>query len=163
MSLFVRNLAFTLIVPGAGAVLAPWWILSRWEQKHSPFEWSALAAIGIGVALYLWCVWVFATVGRGTPGPWDAPRRFVAVGPYRWVRNPIYLGALLVVLGEAWLFISLPLLVYAAVMAIGCHLFVVTHEEPTLRRRFGETYMEYLHTVSRWVPHRPQRASGQDP
>jgi protein-S-isoprenylcysteine O-methyltransferase Ste14 len=100
---------------------------------------------------------LFAVVGRGTPGPWDAPRRFVAVGPYRWVRNPIYVAALLVVLGEAWLFLSLPLLVYAGTMAISCHLFVIAYEERTLRRRFGEAYVEYLRTVPRWIPRPPRR------
>jgi protein-S-isoprenylcysteine O-methyltransferase Ste14 len=63
-------------------------------------------------------------VGGGTPGPWDAPRRVIVRGPYRWVRNPVYLGALLVVLGEAWLFTSPRLLAYAAAMAACFHLFV---------------------------------------
>ncbi|HZD71681.1 MAG TPA: methyltransferase [Actinomycetes bacterium] len=89
-------------------------------------------------ALYLRCVWVFAVVGRGTPGPWDAPRRFVAIGPYRWMRNPICVAAVLVVLGAAWLFLSLPLLLYTAAMAISFHLFVVGCEERTLHRRFGD-------------------------
>jgi protein-S-isoprenylcysteine O-methyltransferase Ste14 len=70
--------------------------------------WPAVVLIAAGAALYGACLWVFASVGRGTPGPWDAPRQFVAVGPYRWVRNPIYVAALLVMLGEAWLFLSLP-------------------------------------------------------
>ncbi len=73
----------------------------------------------------------------------------------RWARNPIYLAALLVVGGEAWLFLSLPLLVYAGAMAVFFHLFVIGYEEPTLRRRFGETYVEYLRTVSRWIPRPP--------
>jgi protein-S-isoprenylcysteine O-methyltransferase Ste14 len=67
----------------------------------------------------------------------------VAAGPYRWVRNPIYLAALLIVLGEAWLFLSPALLAYAGVMAVLFHLFVIGYEEPTLRRRFGGTYLEY--------------------
>jgi len=73
------------------------------------------------------------------------------------VRNPIYLAALLVVVGEAWLFLSLPLLVYAGAMAISFHLFVIGYEERTLRRRFGHTYARYLRTVPRWIPHPPQR------
>jgi protein-S-isoprenylcysteine O-methyltransferase Ste14 len=77
---------------------------------------------------------------KGHARPWDAPRHFVATGPYRWVRNPIYSAAMLVLLGEAWLFLSLPLLVYAVLAAIGCHLFVVVYEEPTLRKRFGVEY-----------------------
>jgi protein-S-isoprenylcysteine O-methyltransferase Ste14 len=118
LSVVVRNLLFTMVVPGAGAVWLPWWILTRFDPTAGPAAWPAVAVVALGAALYLWCVWVFAVGGRGTPGPWDAPRRVVATGPYRWVRNPIYLAALLVVLGEAWLFLSLPLLVYAASMAI---------------------------------------------
>ncbi len=78
------------------------------------------------------------------------------VGPYRWVRNPIYISALLVVLGEAWLFLSLPLLLYSAAMVIFFHLFVIGYEEPTLRRSFGETYVEYVRTVPRWIPCPPR-------
>jgi protein-S-isoprenylcysteine O-methyltransferase Ste14 len=78
-------------------------------------------------------------------------RRFVAVGPYRWVRNPIYIATVLVLVGEAWLFLSLPLLVYAVLAAIGCHLFVVLYEEPTLRKRFGVEYELYRRNVRRWI------------
>src|SRR5215470_11003143 len=124
MRLALRNVLFIVVVPGAGAVYGPGWILTRGGAVPRPVIWPALAIITGGVALYLVCQWVFATVGRGTPGPWDAPRRFVAVGPYRWVRNPIYLGALLVLVGEAWLFASVPLLVYAGAAAVGVHLFV---------------------------------------
>jgi protein-S-isoprenylcysteine O-methyltransferase Ste14 len=151
-SLAVRNLLFTLVVPGLGAVALPWWILSRGGAAPHSVRWYAVAVIATGVALYLACVWVFAVVGRGTPGPWDAPRHFVAVGPYRWVRNPIYLAALLVVTGEAWLFVSRSLLVYAGAMAIVFHLFVVGYEEPTLRRAFGQEYFEYARRVRRWLP-----------
>ncbi len=157
MSLAVRNFLFTVVVPGSGAVWIPWWILTRGGAGPEPVVWPAVALIAAGAALYLVCVWLFAVVGRGTPGPWDAPRRFVAVGPYRWVRNPIYVAALLVVLGEAWLFLSLSLLVYVVVMAILFHLFVIGYEEPTLSGTFGETYAEYLRTVPRWIPRPPRR------
>jgi protein-S-isoprenylcysteine O-methyltransferase Ste14 len=109
LSLALRNLLFSLVVPGAGAVGIPWWILTT-SGATAPVAWYAVALIGIGASLYLSCLWLFATLGSGTPGPWDAPRRVVAVGPYRWVRNPIYLTALMVVVGESWLFMSLPLL-----------------------------------------------------
>lgn len=156
MGLLIRNLAFTIVVPGSGAVWVPWWILTRGGATPNPVVWPAAGFIAAGAALYLSCLWIFASVGQGTPGPWDAPRRFVAVGPYRWVRNPIYIGALLAVVGEAWLFLALPLLVYAVGMAISFHLFVMGYEEPTLRRRFGETYVEYLRTVPRWIPRPPK-------
>jgi protein-S-isoprenylcysteine O-methyltransferase Ste14 len=99
---------------------------------------------------------VFAAVGRGTPGPWDPPRRFVAAGPYRWVRNPIYLAGMVIVLGEAWLFGSTALLLYAVGVAVAFHLLVVAYEEPRLRDRFGEQYEAYRRAVSRWVPHPPR-------
>ena len=155
VSLFVRNLLFTIVVPGAGAVWLPWWVLTRFYSTAGAVAWPALAIIALGVTLYLWCVWVFAVVGRGTPGPWDAPRRIVATGPYGWVRNPIYLAALLVVLGEAWLFRSPPLLIYAGCMAVVFHLFVIGYEERTLRRRFGNAYLEYQRRVPRWLPRPP--------
>ena len=155
MSLALRNLVFTLVVPGAGAVGVPWWILAG-SGATAPVAPDAVAVIGVGAALYLWCLWLFATVGRGTPGPWDAPRQVVAVGPYRWVRNPIYIAALLVVVGEAWLFMSPPLLAYAGAMAITVHLFVIGYEEPTLERRFGPAYTAYRQGVPRWLP-RPWR------
>jgi len=157
MSLVVRNVVFTFVVPGLGAVWFPWRILSRHPGPDPATAWPAVAVIAAGAALYVWCVWMFATIGRGTPGPWDAPRRLVAAGPYRWVRNPIYLSAFVVVLGEAWLFLSVPLLVYVAVMVVCCHLFVIGYEERTLRRRFGADYEEYLATVPRWIPRRPAR------
>ena len=74
-----------------GAVYVPWWILTSGRATPAPVGWPAVAIMAVGAGLCLWCLWVFAIVGRGTPGPWSAPRRVVAVGPYRWVRNPIYI------------------------------------------------------------------------
>jgi protein-S-isoprenylcysteine O-methyltransferase Ste14 len=155
LSLVIRNIMFTIVVPGLGAVLAPWWILSS-HGGATVAAWAAVPVIAVGAGLYAWCAWNFAAVGDGTPGPWDAPRRVVATGPYRWVRNPIYLAALLVILGEAWLFMSPPLLVYAAAMAVVCHLFVTGYEERKLSRQFGDSYLEYRRTVPRWIPRRPR-------
>ncbi len=135
----------------------PWWILTPGKATPEPVVWEAGIVIVLGAALYLACIWRFATVGHGTPGPWDAPRHFVAVGPYRWVRNPMYISALLVVIGEAWLFLSQPLLIYVGVMAVCLHLFVIGYEEPTLRRRFGDTYDAYVRAVSRWIPRPPSQ------
>ena len=156
LSLIVRNLLFTIVVPGAGGVYVPWLILTRHGASPAPAAWYAVPVIVIGIALYLSCAWVFAVVGRGTPGLWDAPRRFVAAGPYRWVRNPIYVAALLIVSGEAWLFLSVDLLLYAGGLAVAFHLLVIGHEEPRLRARFGEQDEAYRRIVSRWVPHPPR-------
>jgi protein-S-isoprenylcysteine O-methyltransferase Ste14 len=157
LSLVVRNLVFTFVVPGLGGAWLPWWILTRHGHTTAPAAWEAVGVIAAGTALYAWCVWNFAAVGRGTPGPWDAPARVVAAGPYRWVRNPIYVAALVIVLGEAWLFMSLQLLAYAGTMAVFFHLFVTGYEERTLRRRFGAAYLEYRRTVPRWILRPPHR------
>jgi protein-S-isoprenylcysteine O-methyltransferase Ste14 len=156
LSLALRNVLFTIVVPGSGGVYVPWLIITRHGGSPAPAAWEAAVVIAIGVALYAWCVTLFSTAGRGTPGVWDPPRRFVAVGPYRWVRNPIYLAALLIVGGEAWLFLSLALLVYAAVLAGGFHLLVTCSEEPGLCSRFGAQYDTYRHTVRRWIPQPPR-------
>lgn len=143
---------FTIIVPGAGAGYGPWWILNRFGGHSRPVVWPATLLMLAGIAVYAWCVWAFAGTGRGTPAPWDAPRRLVAVGPYRLVRNPIYVSAFLVIGGEAWLFLSPPLVFYLVVAGLAVHLFVLGYEEPTLRRRFGAQYTDYLRTVPRWIP-----------
>jgi protein-S-isoprenylcysteine O-methyltransferase Ste14 len=160
LSLGVRNVLFTIVVPGLGGVWVPWWLVTRDGHSATVAAWAAVPLIAAGAALYAWCVWNFAAVGDGTPGLWDAPARVVATGPYRWVRNPIYLAALFVVLGEAWLFMSLAVLAYAGVMAIFFHLFVTGYEERRLARRFGGAYLEYRHTVPRWIPRRPGRRAG---
>ncbi len=160
LSLVVRNLVFTIVVPGLGGVWAPWAIVSRGGHPPAVVAWEAAGVIAAGAALYAWCVWNFAAVGGGTPGLWDAPTRVVATGPYRWVRNPIYISALLVVLGEAWLWWSLPVLAYAGAMAVSFHLLVTGYEERRLGRRFGQSYLEYRRTVPRWIPRAPGR--GQD-
>jgi protein-S-isoprenylcysteine O-methyltransferase Ste14 len=157
VSLAIRSALFTIVVPGAGAVLVPWWILNTFDPTATATAWPAVVLIALGAAVYLWCVWLFAAVGGGTPGPWDSPQRFVAVGPYRWVRNPIYVASIVLVLGEAWLFEAPALLVYVAAMVIVFHLFVISYEEPTLRRRFGDDYLDYQRRVPRWLP-RPPRA-----
>ncbi len=78
------------------------------------------------------------------------------MGPYRWVRNPIYIAGMLIVLGEAWLFLSAALLLYAGVAAVAFHLLVIAYEEPKLRTQFGEQYETYRRTVPRWIPRRPR-------
>jgi protein-S-isoprenylcysteine O-methyltransferase Ste14 len=152
-SLALRNVLFSLTVPGLGAVVGPWLVLRSTPVRA--LAWPGAILIAAGLAVYVICVRAFAAVGSGTPGPWDPPRRVVAAGPYRWVRNPIYLSALTVVLGEAWLFMSWPLVIYAVAMAACFHLFVIGYEEPHLRREFGASYNDYARRVQRWIPHRP--------
>ena len=119
------------------------------------------ALMVLGGVLVLCCAAWFVVVGRGTPAPFDAPRAFVPGGPYRWVRNPMYLGALLVLIGFGLWHTSLSMVLLAVPAAALAHLFVVFYEEPTLRRRFGPPYVAYVALVNRWVPRRPNRDASQ--
>jgi protein-S-isoprenylcysteine O-methyltransferase Ste14 len=160
-SLGLRNVLFLLVLPAAGALYGPWWILTRGGGSPRPVAWPALVAITAGLALYAWCVWVFAQAGHGTPAPWDSPRRFVSIGPYRFVRNPIYIAAGLVIAGEAWLFLAPQLVVYLGLLAVGVHLYVFWIEEPALLRRFGHEYDTYRRTVPRWIPKPAERTDAR--
>jgi protein-S-isoprenylcysteine O-methyltransferase Ste14 len=112
-----------------------------------------------GTALVVTCVGFFVVRGRGTAAPFDPPRVFVPTGPYRYVRNPMYLGAALVLAGVGLLQRSPGVLALAFVLLGTMHLFVVLVEEPGLEERFGETYENYKRAVRRWIPRRPPRAS----
>jgi protein-S-isoprenylcysteine O-methyltransferase Ste14 len=112
----------------------------------------ALVAGAVGAGLALWCVATFAFVGRGTPAPFDPPRRLVVAGPYRRVRNPMYIGAAIALGAAALYYQSLALLAFTAGFLVATHLFVVVYEEPTLRRSFGAEYNDYCREVRRWWP-----------
>ena len=120
---------------------------------------AGLVLGAVGATLALWCVMTFAIVGRGTPAPFDPPRRLVVRGPYRIVRNPMYLGAGLALAAAALYYQSLELMVYAVVFLLATHLLVVWYEEPTLRRTFGTDYEDYRQRVSRWWPRPGTRRS----
>lgn len=108
--------------------------------------------MALGAALAIWCMALFVAQGRGTPAPFDAPRVFVASGPYRRVRNPMYLGLFLALLGYALCAGSLLAVFVPFAMLALAHLFVVLYEEPTLERRFGSSYAEYKRRTPRWIP-----------
>jgi protein-S-isoprenylcysteine O-methyltransferase Ste14 len=155
MLLFLKNALFTVIVPGTVGVIIPYRIGLRrtsaglaWGSQH----YVALFLLAVGGAIYFRCVWDFAHTGRGTPAPIDAPKVLVVRGLYQYVRNPIYVGVLLIVLGWTVYFGSVGVLVYGACLALGFHLFVILVEEPSLRRQFGESYERYCRAVRRWVP-----------
>jgi len=151
--LLFRTLVFTLLVPGTVVVLIPRWVVGA-QAGLAPPPLLVLGALllGGGASLVARCFWGFAAEGRGTPAPWDPPRRLVVRGPYRWVRNPIYVGVVGILAGEAALFACWALAAWALTAAVLFHLFVVLYEEPDLRLRFGADYESYLREVPRWLP-----------
>lgn len=153
--LLLRNLFFLVLVPGTVGVWLPLRVVAgvtaadaRWGLPGA----VAAALVGLGAAGLTWCVWDFGARGRGTPAPFDPPRQLVVHGLYRRVRNPMYLSLVTFLLGWALLFRSSAIALYAAVVWLFFHLFVVLYEEPTLRGTFGAEYAAYCRAVRRWLP-----------
>lgn len=159
MLALVRALTYAALFVGLLLVLVPQQILTAGgitrPERIGPPQAAGLAVLALGAALAGWCVGTFALVGKGTPAPFDPPRKLVVAGPYRWVRNPMYIGAGLVLVGTALFYESLAVALFAAAFWTAAHLFVVFYEEPTLTRAFGAQYSDYYHAVHRWVPKWP--------
>lgn len=151
----LKTLIFTVLMPGMVAGVLPWWLLQTsggtWPLFPSLW-WFGLLPLLLGIGLYFWCAGAFTFIGKGTPAPIDAPKFLVQAGPYRLVRNPMYIAVLSVVLGLALLFHFLTLVGYALLVFFIVHTFVVFVEEPSLRKQFGESYEDYLRVVPRWLP-----------
>lgn len=141
-------------MPGTVAVFLPWLWLGPFDTSES--GWMMMTIGGVvtlaGLVLYLACVLPFARVGRGTPAPIDAPVHLVVVGPYRFVRNPMYLAVLSVVFGQAIIATSTTLALYGAGVFALFAVMVLGYEEPTLRDQFGDEYRDYCARVPRWIP-----------
>jgi protein-S-isoprenylcysteine O-methyltransferase Ste14 len=114
-----------------------------------PLGWALVVA---GTVLVLWCIATFVARGRGTPAPFDPPREFVAAGPYRYVRNPMYIGGFGVLLGGGLTVRSPSIVGLAFLFLLLVHLLVLLYEEPALTSRFGEPYLHYKSSVHRWLP-----------
>lgn len=151
-----RAVAYASAFVGFFLVFLPARVLS-WSGIARPAaatvpRFAGTALVAAGAALASWCVLAFAFVGKGTPAPFDPPRRLVVRGPYRFVRNPMYIGAGLALGGAALFYESAALLGYTALFLLVSHLMVIGYEEPTLRRTFGADYVAYCAQVRRWWP-----------
>ena len=154
--LLTKLAIFTVLIPGTVTVWLPLFYVYP-DIRHRPLAGMGTAVAGIvamavGASGYLWCALDFAFFGKGTPAPIDMPKVLVVRGLYRFSRNPMYISVLLVLIGESIFFWSTRLLEYAAIVAIGFHVFVLAQEEPTLRRKMGAAYEQYVQDVPRWIP-----------
>ncbi len=152
MLLLLKNLLFTILVPGTVAVLVPLRFFSHPNFEVSVRSFCAGVLLLLGASIYAWCVWDFAITGRGSPAPIDPPKTLVVRGLYRYTRNPMYVGVLTVIGGWALLFGSTKLAIYGLCVTTAFHLFVRLYEEPHLRDVFGASYERYCSEVSRWLP-----------
>lgn len=161
MPILLRAITYASVFIGLLLVFVPARLLSRSGiGPPEAFGWPQAAGTAVtvgGAVLAAWCVASFVRLGRGTPAPFDPPRRLVVRGPYARIRNPMYVGAVLALVGASLFYQSLALLAYAAGFLLVAHLFVVLYEEPTLRDTFGADYESYCHQVGRWWPRRSGR------
>jgi protein-S-isoprenylcysteine O-methyltransferase Ste14 len=161
MLMALRHILAILLLPTMVTVVVPRWILraaaegdSRWPVHGwgwIPRTFGFLLILA-GLALVTWCIGLFARVGKGTLAPWDPTSKLVAVGPYRFTRNPMITGVATILTGEALLFGSWHLALWAVTFIALNHIYFLIVEEPGLERRFGESYLEYKRAVPRWVP-----------
>ena len=145
-----RALFAFLMLPGIVAFAVPLALVAERLNTFSPRP-LGLLSLFAGIILLLWCSVVFYVSGRGTLAPWSPPQRLVAVGPYRFSRNPMYLGVTLILIGWAVLFWSLTLVVYGASVLLAFHIRVIVGEEPWLQRTFGADWESYRARVPRWL------------
>ncbi len=149
----LRSLLFLIVAPGMVAGYIPLALLRNGRQVETGvFAYLAWPLWLIGGTILLWSFWNFLHEGRGTPAPIDPPKELVAVGFYRYVRNPMYVGVLATIIGHFLWFGTWNLLLYAGLVFLAFHTFVTLYEEPTLKRTFGAAYEDYLQRVPRWIP-----------
>lgn len=158
--LWLKTMFFTIIAPGTVTVILPGLLLRRSALILPNWSLAQVLALALGTTglwLYIWCAKEFVRAGRGTPAPYDPPKQLVVSGFYRYARNPMYLGILLILFGEALFFTAPSLLFYALIVFLGFHLRVLWYEEPHLRRLFGTAFEQYCRQAPRWLPKFPNR------
>lgn len=156
ISLLFRNLLFTILQPGIVAGLIPFFILRQKVKDTLVHTWKFHYSLGIlifsiGFIIMLGCIISFAVYGRGTLSPLDPTRKLVTVAFYKFSRNPMYLGVILILVGEAIFFRSVELWAYALFIFVAFNIFIVLIEEPRLQKDFGEEYTRYCKKVRRWI------------
>ena len=156
MFTLMRALTYAVFFMGFVLVFLPGQLL-QWSGVTRPSHIGVPQIAGaclviLGGGLALWCIAAFAVVGRGTPAPFDPPRRLVVSGPYHFVRNPMYAGAGLALGGAAVFYQSVVLAGYTLLFFAVTHWFVRGYEEPILRDSFGPDYEAYCRRVRRWWP-----------
>lgn len=152
---WVGTVVFLLLAPGVVAGLIPA-LITQWRNPRAGGGISGVvivAAIMIlsGIVVLLGAFIRFARAD-GTPAPPMPTGHLVVVGPYRYVRNPMYLAVLAIILGQALLFRSVEVLLYAGVVLLAVVFFVRGYEEPTLEHEYGDEYREYRRNVRGWIP-----------
>lgn len=155
MFVFIRAITYATLFIGFVLIFLPAQLLAPGLARPESIGVPQIVGIAVtlgGGAIAVWCILSFAVIGKGTPAPFDPPRRLVVRGPYAIVRNPMYVGAGLALAGASLFYQSVGLFGYAAAFFLVTHIFVMLYEEPVLRRTFGTEYESYCRQVGRWWP-----------
>src|SRR5438552_19021066 len=156
VSAVLGSALFFVVAPCVLAGLIPWW-MTRWEFMPAFFGLESTRAVGVllilvGLPGLVDSFARFALQGLGTPAPVAPTKNLVVTGLYRYVRNPIYVAVVAIILGQAMLFGDWRLMTYGGFMWLAFHAFVLTYEEPVLAERFGTQYEDFRANVPRWIP-----------
>jgi protein-S-isoprenylcysteine O-methyltransferase Ste14 len=150
----LKTLLFTIVIElGLVTIGIPYMLLRQTQLftfNLGSLRMAGLLLMAAGFTIYLICAWDFTVHGKGTPAPIDPPKMLVARGFYKFTRNPMYVGVVTMIAGEAVFFESGNILLYSLVVSLAFHLRVIYYEEPTLRKLFGQSYEEYCRSVPRW-------------
>ena len=152
--LYLRNLVFTILHPGIVAGLIPYWIIGFDNFTLTDFgilDYFGIAVLLAGLIILFACIYRFARFGKGTLSPADPTKNLVISGLYRYSRNPMYVGVIMILLGECLLSGSTRLAGYTVLIFLLFHLFILYFEEPRLERDFGKDYDRYKRSVRRWI------------
>jgi protein-S-isoprenylcysteine O-methyltransferase Ste14 len=153
--MIILSILSILIVPLITFFIIPYLFVSNmlavWPRQIGVLEIIAGILIFIGLALFIWVIYAHAHYGKGTPAPFNPPKKFVASGAYRYSRNPMYVGAITLLIGEALLLKAPWMLLFTACIFLLFLLYVKYEEEPRLIQRYGASYQEYMKRVPRWI------------
>jgi protein-S-isoprenylcysteine O-methyltransferase Ste14 len=153
-----------VLFPGTVAVYIPYRLLAPFSLS-GPDQWSltqfvAVLLLSIGAVILFKSIWSFARVGKGTLAPFDETQKLIVVGLYRYVRNPMYIGVITILLAESWFFWSIRLLTYTAFCFVVANILIIGYEENRLRYKYGDEFRHYCEYVGRWIPGEPYDHAG---
>jgi protein-S-isoprenylcysteine O-methyltransferase Ste14 len=151
----LSSFLISLTLPITMTVIVPSIILYFFDENNFSFglyAWLGMLILITGLSLVTITIGLFKRIGKGTLNPLDPPKKLVIAGPYRYVRNPMITGVLLVQLGESIMFTSFELLIWFFGFWMANQIYFIWKEEPQLLKRFGPDYQEYRENVPKWIP-----------
>jgi protein-S-isoprenylcysteine O-methyltransferase Ste14 len=167
VELFLKNLVLFVFLVVSALVIVPlglvWLANSSMTFSFGVLKFSGLILIGVGSVFMLNMFMCFALAGKGTPAPFAPPKRLVTKGLFRYVRNPGYIGGLMILVGEGIFLESYVVFFFAIFMGAMFHIYVIYYEEPSLKKRFGDSYKEYINMVPRWLPQMTKKSRAKNP